>query len=346
MLNHVITIQTNFRIKKTGRYLTKLNYNKLRELSFIEMSKWMICADNMINFRHMLNGLFLKSIAKKDVRNIMAALMIHHNPNEILNSPEENNIVETTMCNYSKNIVKYLDLLEATHTTLEYKLYRHKLKEHIKLYLDYFPIWKNIDKLFLLKNLYELYYEYEEFKNKHDTQPIITNDIIFQQLNLIARINELSNGDCQLNQQLKDVYWTILTEEIKAKSYTRFLSILTDIKQLLCAIVPSRHDLHKEIEEIVDTDYIKQMADHDAIEPSYIFNMINYLLDKLAMLQAAADDVSFNEWRESLMTQLSSNIHYYDFFPSFFCELIKRLENIYIASNKFKAELLEAQSMT
>jgi len=74
--------------------------------------------------------------------------------------------------------------------------------------------------------------------------------------------------------------------------------------------------------------------------------MINYLLDKLAMLQAAADDVSFNEWRESLMTQLSSNIHYYDFFPSFFCELIKRLENIYIASNKFKAELLEAQSMT
>jgi hypothetical protein len=344
MINHIIALQRHFRMKQQQQHFNELKYSEINSLSFASMSEWATRAKNMVVVRRILNNIFLKSIAKKDVRSIMASFMIHHYPNEILNSPEENNIIETNICNYSKNIVTYINKLQKTTNRFEYNLYTHKLKKFIEQYLEYFPIWKNIDKLFLLKNLYELYYEYEEFKNKNNTQPIITADINFQQLNLIARINEISNDNCQLNKQLDDVYWTLLKEEIKADKYERFLTILTDIKQLICSILPSRIDIHKEIDEIIDIEYIAQMAKHDAIEPSYIFNMINYLLDKVAMLQAAADDKNFNKWKIYLMDQLGSNIHYYDFFPPFFRILIKRLEHIYIESNKFRKQLEEAKN--
>ena len=298
-----------------------------KRMSFDVMAAWMMDPEIINSYTIMLNELYNRpsKLSRKTTIKIMAALMIRYHPTEILNSPEENNIIEINIKKYSRDVVKFIESHDSDN-----------IANAIDTYLAYFPIWKNADKLFLLKNLYELYYEYEEFKNKNQIQIDVAEGVAIQQANIIEQINELSGGECQLNKQLDDLYWVLLSEEIKENRYDRFQKILVDIKTLLCSVVPSRIDIHREVEEIIDIEYIQHMIDHDAIEDKYIFNMVNFLFEKLEAFQAAADDDNCKKWKAELMDELANNIHYYDFFPKFFRELIKRLESIYIENKKFK----------
>jgi hypothetical protein len=306
-----------------------IDFDKIKAFSFDELSIWMMTPTAIHNFKNMLNDMYdgPMNLSRTATIKIMASLMIVYHPTEILNSPEENNIIEHNIKEYSRDVVAAL----ISRNTVRFDAM-------IDAYLSYFPIWKRVDKLFLLKNLYELYYEYEEFK-KTPLQADVAEGVAIQQANIIGQINELSGGECQINKQLDDVYWVFLAEEIKATKYTRFIKILEDIKQLICAVVPSRTDIHREVNEIVDIEYISHMIEHDAIEDTYIFNMVNFLFEKLEAFQAAANDEDCKQWKAGLMGELANNIHYYDFFPKFFRELIKRFESIYIERKKFNDSL-------
>ena len=306
-----------------------IDFDKIKAFSFDELSIWMMTPTVIHNFKNMLNDMYdgPVNLSRTATIKIMASLMIVYHPTEILNSPEENNIIEHNIKEYSNDLVEAL----ISRNTVRFEAM-------IDTYLSYFPIWKRVDKLFLLKNLYELYYEYEEFK-KTPLQADVAEGVAIQQANIIGQINELSGDECQINKQLDDVYWVFLAEEIKVEKYSRFLKILKDIKQLICALVPSRTDIHREVNEIVDIEYISHMIEHDAIEDKYIFNMINFLFEKLEAFQAAANDEDCKQWKAGLMEELANNIHYCDFFPKFFRELIKRFESIYIDSKKFNDSL-------
>ena len=77
-----------------------------------------------------------------------------------------------------------------------------------------------------------------------------------------------------LENTFKCAYWDKYKEDLEKEDYDSTLKNLNDIKERICLFAPNRKDLHNAINENIDVDYIKQMIEHNAIEPQYIFKLI------------------------------------------------------------------------
>lgn len=342
----LINFQKKVKINKLNIYFNFLNLNNIELMSFEELCLF-INDNNNLDFLIQLiksiidyNKLIIDKliIDKRIIRKIYSSFLIVNYSSDIFNSPNKDDIIEKTIYSKAQKIQKYLKLLENScknKNIFETNMYSYKFVNSLIDYLKYFDIWKKIDKLFLLKNLYELYFEFEQFKQSNNLDTLIENNVNVNQSNIIYQINKLKKDKSfEINKELDDAYWFTLKEEIRNNKYDKFLDIMTNIKDLLCIIVPSRIDIHVEINEILDIDYIKHKTNDN--DNKYIFDIINYILDKIESYQSSNDDANFKIWKDSLYQSLKSNVKYYDFLPIFLKEVMLRLRQIYIDSKKFK----------
>lgn len=346
MIKVINKIQTLYRINKINACFLYLDLNNLDLLVLNNLQLWMLNSVNKSVFLELINYIIYdKSIDSKGVKQILSAYIILYHSKEIFNSNEENNIVEQTILNLSKNLEKYMNLFCKAcqeKNIFLFNLYRFKINKYVKEYLDYFPLWERVDKLFLLKYLYELYFDYEELVKRESK---LKNEIQIQQNQIISQIKILSKNDFQIKKQMNELYWDIMSEELKNKKYTKLLSTLKDIKNLLCALVPSRIDIHNEIYEILDIEFICQMLNSDDIDTKYIYKLINYLLEKLYEFQSKSDDESFLKWKKQLIDDFEKGEMFYIYLPSFLKIYINRLRMVYEKSNKFKAMIFKDKNI-
>jgi len=345
----LINFQKKVKINKLHIYFNILNLTNIEFISFEEICLFindsnnldflMILIKSIIDYNKLNKQIIDKLIIdKRIIRKIYSSFLIVNYSSDIFNSPNKDDIIEKTIYSKAHKIQKYLKLLEIScknKNIFETNMYSYKFVESLMDYLKYFDIWKKIDKLFLLKNLYELYFEFEQFKQLNNLNTLIENNVKVNQSNIIYQINKLKKDKSfEINKELNDAYWFTLKEEIKNNKYDKFLDIMTNIKDLLCIIVPSRIDIHLEINEILDIDFIKHKTNDN--DNKYIFDIINYILDKIESYQSSNEDANFKIWKDSLYQSLKSNVNYYDFLPDFLKEVMSRLRQIYIDSKKFK----------
>ena len=345
MLNTVKKIQTFYRINKIKTCLLYLDLNNLDLLSCENLQLWMINSINTSVFQELMNYIIYdKSINTKNTKQILSAYLILYHSTDIFNSREKDNIVEQTIFKLSAKIVKYIKLIHEScknKNLFMFNLYRYKLNKYVKDYLEYFNIWKRVDKL-LLKYLYELYFDYEQLIKRDSS---VKDEIQIEQNKIISQIKILSHNDFQIKKQIDDLYWELMKEELKNKKYIKLLATLKDVKNLLCALVPSRIDIHNEIDEILDLDFIKQMLVSDDIDSIYIFKLINFLLDKMKDFQSQSDDDSFCKWKDDLYKDYEKGMEFYIYLPEFLKIYISRISVIYDKSNKFKAMIFKDKNI-
>lgn len=138
-------------------------------------------------------------------------------------------------------------------------------------------------------------------------------------------------------EKLKLVFWDKLQDEIKEKNYEGLLAVLNEIKVRICQLIPTRKDLHKNVEDAIDIKLIEQMLKHDALEDSYIFNVVQFIVTQLKELDSLRDEPFYEIWREQTNRRLiSDDPRLHVILPIFLRETMHRIDKIAFEISAFK----------
>lgn len=142
-------------------------------------------------------------------------------------------------------------------------------------------------------------------------------------------------------EKLKRVFWDKLQDEIREKNYEGLFAVLNEIKERICQLIPNRSDLHNNVNENIDTKLIEQMLKHDALDYSYIFNVIQFIITQLKILDSVRDEPMYEIWREQTNRKITSNdprLHIV--LPIFLRESLHRIDKIAFEISAFKQSSL------
>lgn len=142
-------------------------------------------------------------------------------------------------------------------------------------------------------------------------------------------------------EKLKLAFWDKMQDEIKEKDYTSLLSVINEITERICDLIPKRTDLHKNIKDTIDIELIEQMIKHDAIDNKYIFNMIQFIITQLKELDTLRDEPFYEIWREQTNRRLlNDDARLYIILPVFLRETFHRIDKISFEITAFKESAL------
>ena len=119
-----------------------------------------------------------------------------------------------------------------------------------------------------------------------------------------------------------------LSLEQNPVNYSRLILILKEIKNIFYSLIPNRHDIHEEINNIIDTDLLLQMLENDAITFEEIFKIMQYIVELLQKLQSPSEDKNTIEWWNNIQKLIKPDNTYGKIMTSFFKGLLDRLEKI------------------
>ena len=188
-----------------------------------------------------------------------------------------------------------------------------------------------------------------EIEDNNDITDDIANDMVNTTIegNYVADdieldIQESTNaiGDA-ITETMRMAFWDKMEDDIKKKDYDTVIAVLEEIRDGICELVPSREDLHETMYEAIDIDLIKQMLQHDALDNSYIFNLIQFIITKLKNFDSLEDEPMYEIWREQVNRRLTDNeTPLYIILPRFLREAFHRIAKIDYSIRQFKASEL------
>lgn len=168
-----------------------------------------------------------------------------------------------------------------------------------------------------------------EVLNEENFEEITTHNNLLE--------DEIETLDQRILNAMRMAFWDKLQDELKDKEYLSLLQLLEDIKERICDLVPNRPDIHQDLYEHIDTRFLQQMLEHDAVDHSYIFNLIQFIIDTLKNFDCLEDEPYYEIWRESINKRLTDRDYpIYVLLPIFFRETFHRLNKIEHMIKMFK----------
>ena len=144
------------------------------------------------------------------------------------------------------------------------------------------------------------------------------------------------NLEEQIREAMIKCFWDGISEDISNNNFDSTLDILIEIRDRICLFAPSRKDLHAEIHENLDIDYIRQMINNDAISPEYIQGIVNYIINQIKQFGSLHDEPWNEIWRTKMAVRMERGEKLETFFPVFFNEALHRIELIEEGIKEFK----------
>ena len=238
-------------------------------------------------------------------------------------------------------------------------------------YKETFDKWKIIDKNYLIHILttsyYELNYIKESIAEKETTEERNANIIsyidyinlcnerqadIFNKIKFLGGeeyfnnyrepeivIDELLESRIRIN--LEKAFWNRLYEELNespAKSNT-LITLLVDLRDAFCNLVPNRKDIHREIYDKIDTKSIKNMIDNNAFDDENLYNLAVYIISLIKQFQPPIMDEKVNLWEEQMLKQFQQKFDYSEFLMIFFQSVFNMIETIIFYTKKVAQDL-------
>ena len=144
------------------------------------------------------------------------------------------------------------------------------------------------------------------------------------------------NLDERIRIAMIECFWDGLSDDISNNKFDSTLKIITEIRDRICLFAPSRNDLHAEIHEHLDIDYMRQMVANDAISPEYIHGIVNYIITQIKQFGSLHDEPWNEIWRTKCAVRMQEGEKLETFFPYFFHEALHRIELIEEGIQAFK----------
>ena len=138
----------------------------------------------------------------------------------------------------------------------------------------------------------------------------------------------IDNLKSQIEVTYKKAYWDKLIEDLNNKSYNSIISILEEVRERIALLTPNRVDMHKLLEEYIDTELIKQMLENNAVDDNYFYRLSCYIIERLKELEAPIENKKTEEWQSEIDEIFKSKIVIGEYFANFFQKVFIKLEKI------------------
>ncbi len=99
----------------------------------------------------------------------------------------------------------------------------------------------------------------------------------------------------------------ILARELESKNFDRLIGLLEHVRGRIAALVPSRRDLHKELEERIDVELIHSQLSNGVFGSRGARGLVSYIGNQLAALQSAAKEASVKDWLKGALESLTDD---------------------------------------
>jgi hypothetical protein len=143
-----------------------------------------------------------------------------------------------------------------------------------------------------------------------------------------------------IKQIVHNAFWDSLTTDLAEGKYDKLLTLLNELKYYMALCVPTRYDVHNEIDTAIDIDLWKQMLEHNAFNNDDIIGFITYVYNKIKEWCSAADkNIVENKMKETLanLEKVSTGeITLPEYISNFIKDSFQFLENIISMVNHYK----------
>jgi len=310
--------------------LKKTKFDTIKDKTFDDMCGYLMKLDNIKKYKLLLK---LLGIGNLHIKKFMSVFMLHYFPKETMTL--QDGYLSKKLENYSSNIIKYLNKFMLNNCFVG--LYKFLLIENIKLYINTYDLWIKADKLFLIKELYEKYFKQEKFINEtKNIKPVIKENAIYMRDKILGKIQLLTPKGFKLNLELNEIYLKVFTYELENGNYDKLFETLEHIKTILYPMVPNRPDIHKEIDERIDIEWLKGVFMNEAFDDLFILNLFTFLFSMLERFQSPSEDTETTQWKTETMKILYENKPLHSFIPGFLEKYIDKLKKIYTSINNLK----------
>lgn len=85
--------------------------------------------------------------------------------------------------------------------------------------------------------------------------------------------------------------------------YRPLLALLEEVRDKLIELTPNRQDLAAELREKVDIDLLRQMLEQHVFDPSSVWGLIGFLVQRVISLEAPARAIQTESWFQSIKAQ-------------------------------------------
>jgi len=125
----------------------------------------------------------------------------------------------------------------------------------------------------------------------------------------------------------KETFWTTFREELP--NYNRVIILLRDFAQRYKLLVPNRPDLHQQLSEILDIEFISQRLDNQSISIHSLIQYMDYIVVKTKEIDMPSQDDIIDQWFIDLKTSHRSISDPIYLLQTFFEYIFNRLDNIH-----------------
>jgi hypothetical protein len=122
---------------------------------------------------------------------------------------------------------------------------------------------------------------------------------------LDERVGEVNRARQTLvENMMKRAYWDLVEQDIHEKQYTSILLQLSELKELVKEVIPSR--FHADLHEKFDVEYIQEKLEQESLDPAYLVQLVRWIMDSMKEWDAASTrplyDREIQTWEESIGT--------------------------------------------
>ena len=325
-----------------------LSNEKLSKTDFNYITKYITNSKTILNTKNFL--LSINNFSNNNIKNpriLLTTYLISFHTKTILTIEEDEDIFElSNMLLFHLNT--FLGNISQPHF--------NNLNKCLIDFYTLFDKWKSKDKNRFIHILAKSYWDIESnmiFKLQNNDLNDINKELWLEcakdeQNTIIKRVLELGGEDAleyfnslipvmvnesvvnNVEEIVKNVFWDNFKDELSKEppNYLSIIPMLKDTSNLLKSCIPNRHDIHKDIDEHIDIDFIKQMIEHNAIDNKIIIDLIKYITGMIMKLDCISNDKDNIKWTKTLIKNINDGMTYKEFFPDFFRELFLKLDEI------------------
>tara|TARA_B100001250_G_C19720516_1_gene753570 strand:+ start:264 stop:770 length:507 start_codon:yes stop_codon:yes gene_type:complete len=140
----------------------------------------------------------------------------------------------------------------------------------------------------------------------------------------------------KLEENMKKAFFNNIGIDISNNSFDSSFSLLSEIKERICNLVPNRKDIHKDFDEHLDIDFYKQIQSNGALDINMIHGIINYIIDQIKNFGSLEDEPWNEIWKTQIVVKINRGEPLNILLPDFFKEAMHRIDKIEMEINAFK----------
>lgn len=324
-----------------------LLYQSDTKKDLTEYQKIITDSDNIQLIKSTLSEIL--ELKEKEDRFFTAGFMIYYYADQLIKNKDLE--INKEFLIHCHNLVTSFEKLSQNYNDESIESFKTVFENYLKKFAD----WKENDLFEMIQDFTKMYWElemqiYSQKKMGKELPSDIIKIIKQKQESVLQKIKKFGGGkgieyfsnyvpvifnqesmdnvQKQVKENFDKAFWDLFEENIENKKYEQLLKTMDEIKINFKSLVPNRKDIHRQLDENMDTEFLKGMLENDVVDSTYIYNMICYIVQQIKSLEAPIDNADTETWKQSIDQQFKDGALHHQILGKFFKKVYHKLQKI------------------